>query len=148
MKRALRMVVALAALLAGVVQAAEPSAVGRWRQLDDADGKPRSIVLISEREGTYEGRIEQLFPRPGDAAEAVCDKCTDARRGQKILGLRIMEGLQRKGLEYEGGEILDPGNGKVYRVRMTLSPDGQRLDVRGFIGVALFGRTQTWLREP
>jgi len=147
--RALRGIVALTVFLTGAAAwAEEPSAAGRWRQIDDADGKPSSIIVISERDGRYEGRIDRLFPRPGAAPDPICDACKDARHGQKIAGMRIMEGLQRKGLEYEGGEILDPGNGKVYRARMTLSPDGSRLDVRGFIGVSLFGRTQTWLREP
>ena len=63
------------------------------------------------------------------------------------LGMKIMTDLKRDGLQYQGGEILDPGNGRVYRAKMQLSPDGRTLEVRGFIGVSLFGRSQTWFRE-
>jgi uncharacterized protein (DUF2147 family) len=51
------------------------------------------------------------------------------------------------GDEYQGGEILDPENGKVYRVKMNLQDRGRTLHVRGFIGFSLFGRTQIWIRE-
>ncbi|WP_374403531.1 DUF2147 domain-containing protein [Niveibacterium sp.] len=137
----------LAFLVAGGAWANEPSAEGRWKTISDEDGKPRSIVRIEDRAGNFEAVIEKVFFKPGESTDPVCDKCTDARKGQKIIGLKIMNGLKRDGLSYEGGEILDPDNGKVYRAKMTLSPDGKSLEVRGFIGVSLFGRSQTWVRE-
>lgn len=137
----------LAVLVAGGAWANEPSAEGRWKTISDEDGKPRSIVRIEDHAGNFEAVIEKVFFKPGENADPVCDKCSDARKGQKIIGLKIMNGLKRDGLRYEGGEILDPDNGKVYRAKMTLSPDGKSLEVRGFIGVSLFGRSQTWVRE-
>jgi uncharacterized protein (DUF2147 family) len=61
--------------------------------------------------------------------------------------MTILWGLKKQGDEYQGGEILDPENGKIYRARMRLVDDGKKLDVRGFIGFSLFGRSQIWLRE-
>lgn len=137
----------LAALSGGSALASETGAEGRWKTISDEDGKPRSIVRIENKAGSYEAFIEKVFFKPGEDTDPVCDKCTDARKGQKIIGLKIMNGLKRDGAGYEGGEILDPDNGKVYRAKMTLSPDGRSLEVRGFIGVSLFGRSQTWVRE-
>jgi uncharacterized protein (DUF2147 family) len=82
-----------------------------------------------------------------DTGEAVCDKCTDERKGQKIIGMTIVKGIKQKGDAYEGGEILDPDNGKTYRCKMKVLESGKKLEVRGFIGISLFGRSQTWLRE-
>jgi hypothetical protein len=145
----MRVLIALAACLFAVgVYAAEPTADGRWKQIDDKTGQPRSIMRIEEKEGSYEAFVEKIFLRPNEKdPDPVCDKCTDWRKGARIIGLKIMNGLRREGLAYSGGEILDPDNGKVYRAKMTLSPDGRTLEVRGFIGVSLFGRSQTWYRE-
>ena len=145
----LRIVLALVGgLLATVAGAAEPTAVGRWKQIDDSTGQPRSILRIEEREGRYEAVIEKIFFRADEKdTDPVCDQCTDWRKGAKIIGLKIMSGLRRDGFAYSGGEILDPENGKTYRAKATLSPDGRVLEVRGFIGVSLFGRSQNWYRE-
>ncbi|AFK52888.1 DUF2147 domain-containing protein [Tistrella mobilis] len=124
-----------------------PDAAGLWRTIDDETGKPRSLVRISERDGRWYGRIEKLFREPGEDPDPVCHECTDTRAGQKITGMEILTGLVRDGLSYEGGEILDPKNGEIYDAKMTLSPDGNTLEVRGFIGLSLFGRSQTWIRE-
>lgn len=147
MKAAIRSLSLIVALCAAVAQADEPSAVGRWKTISDEDGKPRSILRIEEQGGAYEAVVEKVFYRPGEKTDQVCDKCSDARKGQKIIGMKIMHGLKRNGLAYEGGEILDPDNGKVYRAKMSLAPDGKSLEVRGFIGVSLFGRSQIWYRE-
>lgn len=129
--------------------AAEPSAAGLWRQIDDTTGKVRSLLRVDEQGGLYEGRIDKIYFNPDETErDPVCDKCSDARKGQKLIGMTILTGLKRSGLSYEGGEILDPDNGKIYRARMNLSADGKTLEVRGFIGVSLFGRSQTWLRQP
>jgi uncharacterized protein (DUF2147 family) len=82
-----------------------------------------------------------------DTGDAVCDKCTDERKGQKIIGMTIVKGLKEKNGSYQGGEILDPDNGKTYKCKMKLDETGNKLEVRGFIGVSLFGRSQTWTRE-
>lgn len=142
-------VVAAAALLsASLVWAQTPSAVGRWKQFDDKTGALRSLVVISEKDGIFEGTIEKIFFRPDETdLDPVCSKCTDAPKGQKIVGMTIVTGMKQNGFSYSGGEILDPGNGKVYRAKMTLSADGTKLEVRGFIGFSLFGRSQMWRRE-
>lgn len=128
--------------------ATAPTAAGRWKTIDDKTGAPRSVVLIENKGGVFEGRIEKIFFRPDETdTDPVCSKCTDGRKGQKTIGLTILTGLMRDGLTYAGGEILDPGNGKVYRAKLTLSADGAKLEVRGFIGVPWIGRSQTWLRE-
>jgi uncharacterized protein (DUF2147 family) len=137
----------LATLCAAALAANEPTAVGRWKQLDDDDGKPRSVIRIEEHNGIYEGSIERIFPDEGEDPDPVCKQCPDTRKNQKIIGMKIVSGLKRNGLKYEDGEILDPDDGKLYRVRMTLAADGKSLEVRGFIGLSLFGRNQTWLRE-
>lgn len=121
------------------------SPVGLWRTISDKTGKPAAIVEISEKNGEYVGRIVKLLEKDPDS---VCDKCTDARKGQPIVGMVFLSGLKADGDEYTGGEILDPAEGKVYRAKMRLAEGGTRLLVRGFIGFSLLGRTQTWQREP
>ena len=91
------------------------------------------------------GRIEKILT---DKPDAVCDACTDERKGKPVQGMTILTGLKKDGEAWGGGEILDPNNGKVYRVNLKLAEAGRRLDVRGFIGFAAFGRTQTWIRQP
>jgi uncharacterized protein (DUF2147 family) len=118
---------------------------GLWQTIDDKTGKPRSLVRISETGGEYSATIEKGLLAT-DTADAVCDKCTDERKGQKLIGMTIAKHFKLKGNVYEGGEILDPDNGKVYECKMTLNQNGSELEVRGFIGIALIGRSQTWKR--
>jgi uncharacterized protein (DUF2147 family) len=123
------------------------SPVGLWKTIDDQSGKPKSLIRITERNGEFQGTIEKLFREPGEDPNPKCDKCEDARKDQPILGMTILTGMKPDGGSYDGGRILDPGNGKIYKSKMTLADDGRKLDVRGYIGMPLFGRTQTWLRE-
>lgn len=127
--------------------ASEPgSPVGLWKMIDDRTGNPRSLIRIVERNGTYQGVIEKGLG-PDDRDKAVCEKCPGARKGQPLQGMAIVTGLARSGDGvYAGGEILDPDDGSIYRCKITLKESGTKLDVRGYIGVSLFGRTQTWLR--
>lgn len=120
--------------------------VGLWKTIDDETGKPRSLIRIIETNGELQAIVEKGL-KPGDTGESVCDKCKDARKGQKIIGMTIASGLKKKGKSYSGGKILDPTKGKEYKCKMTLSEDGQTLEVRGYIGFSLLGRSQTWLRE-
>lgn len=125
-----------------------PSPSGLWRTMDDDSGQPKSLVRVSEAPDGVAARIEKLLD-PEDSPDALCDKCADERRNQRILGMTILRhGKPKEGKPgvWEGGDILDPENGKVYRVRLTLSPDGRRLEVRGYIGTPLLGRTQVWTR--
>ncbi len=127
--------------------AAELSPAGLWRTIDEHSGQAKGLVRIKEVNGEFEGKIEKIFPTPGDDPAPKCEKCDGTRRNQPVLGMTFMWGLKKQGEEYQAGEILDPETGTIYRAKMKLIDGGSRLEVRGFIGVSLFGRSQTWLRE-
>ncbi len=127
--------------------AAEASPVGVWKTIDDKTNKPRSIVQIWQQGDELRGRILKIFFRPGESAKDVCLECKGASHNQPILGMTIIWGMTKQSERWEGGRILDPKNGKIYRCLLTLSSDNQQLNVRGYIGVTLFGRTQTWFRQ-
>ena len=131
--------------LAASAQQATP--VGSWTTIDDDTGKPKSVVEIYRTEdGTLSGRVvEVLQSAQGD--DPICRECEGDRKDQPIEGMVIMWGLERDGDTWEGGKILDPSNGKVYSVKLTPVAGGKELEVRGFIGFSLLGRTQTWLRR-
>jgi uncharacterized protein (DUF2147 family) len=137
-------VLLLGALL--TAQASE-SPVGLWRTIDDKTGKERSLVRIVEANGELRATIEKLFREPHEEPNPNCDKCPGERKNKPVLGMIIMTGLKKSGSEFDGGEILDPANGKTYRVKMWTAEGGKKLNVRGFIGVSLLGRTQIWIRE-
>jgi uncharacterized protein (DUF2147 family) len=132
---------------AGPLREAEPSAVGLWEQADE-NGRVGAWFLIFEHDGVYEGAIAKMFLKPGEDPHPICTHCSGDQKNAPSLGLTIIKGMQRKDLIYENGTILDPRNGLVYRAKMTLSPDGQQLTLRGYLGIALFGRSQVWKRLP
>ena len=122
------------------------SVAGYWTTIDDKTGKVRSIIRLWESHGVTYGRIEKIFKQPGDTG--VCSTCPGQFRNKPILGLTIIWGLEKTGDHvWSGGEILDPHNGKVYRLMLTLANDGRSLRARGYIGFSLFGRTQNWYRR-
>ena len=137
------------ALLFGALFTAQASEspVGVWRTIDDKTGKEKSLVRIVEANGELRATIEKLFREPNEEPNPNCDKCPGERKNKPVLGMMIMTGLKKSGSEYDGGEILDPANGKTYRVKMWTAEGGKKLNVRGFIGVSLLGRTQVWVRE-
>ncbi len=141
-------VVALSSAIPHSATAADASPAGSWRTVDDETGKVRSIVRIWEENGTFHGKIEKLFPDPGEPADPVCERCEGIRKGRQIVGMTILWDLSRKGNEWSGGFILDPENGTVYRCSFALAEGGKKLKVRGYVGLPLFGRTQTWVRLP
>ena len=135
------------ALCPPMAKADEPSAAGLWEQ-SDAKGRVGAWFLIFEHDGVYEGALARTFPRPGDDPNAVCSKCPGDQKGQPLLGLTIIKGMERNGLAYENGSILDPRDGSVYHARMEVTPDGNSLKLRGYLGVPLLGKTQVWKRLP
>ena len=121
------------------------SPIGHWKTIDDKTGKPRCIVEVFEQDGKLFGRIERNLGADGQTR--TCTKCTDERKGQPIVGMVFMRNLKENGDEYIGGEILDPENGTSYRCKLRLEDGGHKLVVRGYVGVALFGRSQSWERQ-
>ncbi len=133
-------------MLQATTVAAEFSPVGLWRTFDDEDGKAASLVRIDNVEGILEGRVVRILPRPGHPIDARCEACGGARKNQPVTGMIILWGMKPEGEYYGGGEILDPHNGRTYRCKIRVK--GNTLEVRGYLGISLFGRTQTWVREP
>lgn len=144
--RSLAAAVAACALAAGSAFAQSASPVGLWKSVSDETGKPTSLIRIAEVQGEMRGTIEKLFRPAEEEQNPVCEKCEGERKGKPIIGMTILSGLKPDGSDYGGGQILDPSSGKTYQSRMTLSPDGKVLAVRGYIGVPMMGRTQTWYR--
>lgn len=145
-KKFLTLAVTAAALSSASAWAQDGTPVGLWKTIDDETGKPKSLVRISEANGELRGKIEKLFRDAGEDPNPKCDKCEDARKDQPIVGMTILTGMKKDGSEYNGGQILDPANGKVYKSKMAVTEGGKKLDVRGYIGVPMLGRTQTWVR--
>lgn len=120
--------------------------VGQWKTIDDNTGEARSIIDITLVEGELRGRIIKLL-NPSEP-NPVCDKCSGDKKDAPIEGLEILWGFEetRENKEWSGGRIIDPENGRTYSCRLRIKEDGQQLEVRGFIGLSLIGRSQTWHR--
>ncbi|MCG9093577.1 DUF2147 domain-containing protein [Laribacter hongkongensis] len=133
---------AMAVLLACGLAQAEGIA-GTWKTIDDETRQPKALVQITENGNEYQGKIIKLFANP----DVKCSKCEGDRKDKPVDGMTILWGLKKTGETYEGGKILDPKNGKIYDSKAKLVDGGQKLEVRGFMGVSLLGRTQTWDRQ-
>lgn len=145
MKR--RIAILLMATASFTAYADDQTPEGLWKTIDDSTGRAKAMVQISEKNGVWSGKVVRLFRTENEVQNPKCDQCTDERKGQPVIGMTILKNLQKDGNEYTGGEILDPANGKTYKAKAKLEESGHKLSVRGYLGVAAFGRTQTWLRE-
>jgi uncharacterized protein (DUF2147 family) len=136
--------IALGLIVSAGAALAQATPVGLWKTIDDETKTEKSLVRISESAGVFSGKIEKIF----DASKqnAVCEKCTDERKDKPVIGMTILRNLREgddKGV-YEGGDILDPNNGKVYKTRLKPIEGGRKLEMRGYLGP--FYRTQVWVR--
>jgi len=145
----MKRVFAALALAMGVTAAfAQATPVGVWKTIDDDGKTEKSLVrIVDAGGGALNGRIETLMdPAKKDS---VCDKCSDDRKDKKVVGLTILRNVTKDGGDdslWSGGDILDPNNGKVYKVRLRPIDSGKKLEVRGYVGMPMLGRTQTWVR--
>ncbi|WP_294199202.1 MULTISPECIES: DUF2147 domain-containing protein [Chryseobacterium] len=112
---------------------------GKWKTIDDETKQAKSIVEIYKKGDQYYGKVSQLLIKP---ANPNCTECKDDRKNKPILGLEIIRGLKKEGNEFTGGTITDPKTGKTYKC--TIKREGDKLNVRGYLGISAFGRTQTW----
>ena len=144
---AIRAVLAMTSVCAFGMATAQMTPVGSWHTIDDKTGEIKSLVVITESNGVLSGHVDKLLRKDADQ-KAVCDKCTDDRKDKPVLGLEIIRAATKaEGKDvWEGGNIVDPDNGTVYKLKLTPVDGGKKLEVRGFIGFALLGRTQTWVR--
>ena len=144
----IRTTLVAAALLIHAVAFAQATPVGLWKTIDDETKKEKSLIRVTETGGVLTGTLEK-FLDPATKPDVVCDKCSDERKDKSILGMTLVRNVKKNASDtalWDGGDILDPNNGKVYKARLKPVDGGQKLEVRGYIGVPMIGRTQTWIR--
>jgi len=137
----------LALASASIAAMAQMTPAGLWKTIDDDGKTEKSLVRIQDAGGLVSGKVEKIFDPA--KADAKCEKCDGAKANQPVLGMQIIEGVRRdpdETAQWDGGLILDPNNGKTYKVRLRPVDGGKKLEVRGYIGTPLLGRTQTWIR--
>jgi uncharacterized protein (DUF2147 family) len=126
-------------------QASTP--VGLWQSVSDRTGQPDGLVRIAEVNGEYIGTVVAVFSPPAPDDHPLCELCPGELKDKPIVGMVILTGIRQSGDGYSSGKILDPDDGETYTCRITLLDDGRKLEVRGYIGLPLFGRSQTWTRK-
>jgi len=120
------------------------SPVGNWKTIDDVTGRKKSIVKIWEENSKLYGKIIKLFRLPDEDPDPICDECKGKNKDKQVLGMTIMWNLSQKKNHWKGGKILDPENGKIYGCKIRVIENGEKLEVRGFLGISLLGRNQIW----
>ncbi|MBS0569525.1 MAG: DUF2147 domain-containing protein [Proteobacteria bacterium] len=138
----------LATAAPACAQMPNSSPVGTWQSFDDDTHAPKALVNIADHGGVLSGRIVKLFTAPGEDPDPRCTDCPGERHNQPVLGMTILWNFHRDGDAWSGGEVLDPESGDVYRATLRLEDGGARLDVHGYIGIPLLGRSQVWSRQP
>ena len=143
-----QLVVAIGLGLFAAIAHAQATPAGLWKTIDDETKKEKSLIRVTEAGGVFTGKLEKLLD-PSAKPDAVCDLCTDDRKDKPIVGMTLIKNVKQSDSDkgrWDGGEILDPNNGKTYKVRLTPGEGGKTLAVRGYIGAPMLGRTQTWVR--
>ena len=143
----IRAALLIALVAVPLAAAAQMTPVGVWKTISDKDGTAASEVRIYEVDGVVAGKIDKVL-RADAKPDAKCTECKDDRKDQPIIGLEILRGLKKADGKdvWEGGTVVDPDNGTVYRAKVTPIDGGKKLEMRGYVGAPLFGRTQTWIR--
>jgi uncharacterized protein (DUF2147 family) len=145
MRNAFRTFAALL-FLSSVSVASAASPIGLWKTVDDETGEERSFIRIKSVGQSIEGSVEEIIVLPGDDPAQLCTACEGSLKDQPVIGMRIMWGFEGEGSTWKEGYIMDPNNGKTYRCKLAVEDDNQSMRVRGYSGVSLLGRTQTWYR--
>lgn len=123
------------------------SPIGFWKTIDDVTGKPKSILKIVEMpDRTLQAQVMKIYPSPGKDEHELCTACQGANHNKPIVGMVILWGMTQQDDHWGGGRILDPKNGKIYKCNLKVMNGGREMDVHGYIGISLIGRSQTWLR--
>ena len=140
--------VAFGLVVAAALAHAQTTPIGLWKTIDDDTNIEKSLIRLTESSGVITGKLEKLLD-PATKPDALCEKCSDDRKDKPLVGMTLVKGVKQSEGDkvlWDGGEILDPNSGKTYRVRLVPKDDGKKLDVRGYIGTPMLGRTQTWIR--
>jgi len=123
------------------------SPIGYWKTIDDVTGRPKSIIHIWKAENdVLMGKVIKIFPKVGESQNKVCTACVGLRHNQPIVGMVILSGLKANQNAWNNGQILDPENGKTYSCSVRIADQGKKLNVHGFVGIPLLGRSQLWER--
>ncbi|MDO9576273.1 MAG: DUF2147 domain-containing protein [Candidatus Cloacimonadales bacterium] len=141
-----RVFILLLVLTFGSIFADDLSPVGRWKTIDDATGEEKSIVRIWIEDGVLFGKIDSLFIKEGEDPHPICDECKGENKDKPVLGITIVWNMEQGKEYWQGGKILDPEDGKVYGCKLKVIENGKKLEMRGFLGISLLGRTQYWIR--
>lgn len=146
---ALAAILILEAAAIGLPRAADGARIaGRWWAMDSDLVTRRALIVIAPDGNDFVGTVVEIHAAPGEDADPVCAQCAGADRNRKVKGLAILFlGTPSTNGEYRGS-ILDPEDGDIYRCVVTLDPLGRRLTLRGYVGLPLLGRTESWLRAP
>ena len=122
---------------------------GTWKNIDDKTGSSKAILEIrQESNGTFTAKVVKVTPRPGYTPKETCINCPAPYTNKPILGMDVLTGLKYvEGLNFSGGKIIDPLSGNIYSMKAKLSPNGKRLNLRGYVGISALGRSQTWIKN-
>jgi len=144
----IKTILTLSAGLLSLAAHAQMSPVGLWRSIDDESKQPKAEIRITQTASAGLSGVVERALQNNPNTDPNCNLCTDDRKDKPKIGMEIIRGGQQGDGKavWEGGKILDPENGKNYSLRLTPIDGGKKLEVRGYIGAPMLGRSQTWIR--